>query len=479
MGLRLSLCLVLLLAGCAAPPQTAPETSAPVDAQVEPAARETAETAAMPFVTLTVWNAEQPEIRLVDVEAAREVPGFEPIHALPQALSADGSMLAAVESDGQSCDAFAGGTSCRGNAAVLHLIDLQTRQELTAPISTKGWAWPAAFSPDASQLALAYHEDSAALEGSVDELLLYETASGEIAARQGLPFTPSRLGYTADGQQVVVYGQALGNQPGISEPDPPRVLLLDAATLNIEWDQTLSGVQSGFWCQANCEASHEQREMVSWEPATVFSQDGAKLYIVSADEDLLTTVDFEARSVSNLQIRVQQSWLERILALTAGPALAKGEMSGTIKAAVLSPDGERLYVVEQVFNDSSGEELEAHPSKASPGLKIIDLKTGAVLASGDIQGSRILASPDGANIFVEVGSQGQIQTYVLDAASLKPVAKLEGWEVRRTIRVDGRPVLLASQSRETSTRLSVLDPVTLEPAQTWTVENYAVWPDAH
>src|SRR5687767_3895018 len=119
MGLRISFVLMLLLGACAAPFQAAPELSVPTDVLLEPSAPENKGSVPGSSVVLTVWNAEQPQIRLVDMARARDVPGFAPIHAYPQTLSADGRMLAAIESHGESCEAFAGGTSCRGNAAVL------------------------------------------------------------------------------------------------------------------------------------------------------------------------------------------------------------------------------------------------------------------------------------------------------------------------------------------------------------------------
>ncbi len=213
-----------------------------------------------------------------------------------------------------------------------------------------------------------------------------------------------------------------------------------------------------------------------WRPAVVLSHDGRRLYIVHADQERLTTVDFDALTVRSIVLRETQSWLERLLDLTAGVAEAKGIWTGTVKAAVLSPDGKRLYVVGRtttVTRDADGnrESMETHL-----GLQVIDLVGGHKVMSRDIElagtwisADRIRFTPNGKHLLVGGWRDGGGWTEVLDAKRLERVADLPGWEVALTRRMDGQPVLLARRwDRERRAfEFAVLDPQSFDVAASW------------
>ena len=139
------------------------------------------------------------------------------------------------------------------------------------------------------------------------------------------------MDFSSDRTRLVIYGSA--------RPDPPSVLLLDGETLEIEWTQPLPDVLDGRVTKS------ESGLYFSWSPGVVFSSERQELYIVHADADRLTTVDFQGRSVRSFTISPRPTWIERLLAITAEVAEAKFWPEGARKSAVLSPDGTRLYLI--------------------------------------------------------------------------------------------------------------------------------------
>ncbi len=87
-----------------------------------------------------------------------------------------------------------------------------------------------------------------------------------------------------------------------------------------------------------------------------FAPDRDALYVVHADSEQLTTVDFESQTVKTVEIQPKLTWFERLLSMTAGIAHAKiGD--GITRQAAVSPDGQFLYVVgvnNATFQDEQG-----------------------------------------------------------------------------------------------------------------------------
>lgn len=471
------LSLILVLTACAAPGQATQENRLPPATPTQSRAHSTAAPVPGSSVLLTLNNTSENryEIHLVDSATGQDVPGYTPItlggssYTPSYFLSTDGKKLMAIESRGQSCEFIAGGTACRGSADVLHLVDLLDWREVTTKLPGKGWVGPLAFSPDTTRLALAYHARASST------LMLFDAGRGNIVTQRALPFRPSLIGYTQDGTTLVVYGQSLGSNPGMSKPDPPRVMLVNATTLETMWDQTLDNIVSGSWCLENCQASHEQRLFASWTPAVVLSPDGRKLYIVHADEERLTKVELTVRTVRTVEIQVALSWFERFLALTAGVAEAKGGTQGTFKIAVLSPDGTRLYVIGQATNFTRDAQGDWQTTWVYLGLQVIDVESGRRKANLDSEASWIRITPDGAYLLLDGWGERERWTEVLDANSLQSVARLTEWGVVATRRMDGQPIILASQPTQQRTQLAVLDSRSFDVIHSWSENSYASW----
>jgi hypothetical protein len=426
---------------------------------------------------LLILNATQKryQVQAVDPATGQDAPGYAPIvlrHSeyLPAyALSADGQKLAIVDGSGESCEPYAGGTRCVGSADTLHLIDVAAWRVVTATLPTKGAVGPLRFSPDASRLALINTEQGA------HTLILMDAATGDVVAQRALVFPPWLMEYAENGRTLMIYGQPLGSNPGVTQPDPPRVQLVDAATLEVTWEQELAGVLSGFWCLENCTTSHEMQVFASWMPAVVPSVDGSQLYVVHADEEKLTTVDLQARTLRTVEIDRVQSGLERLLALTASVAQAKGAADGAYKEAALSPDGTRLYVVGRSMSAADDGHGGWQIAETSLGLQVIDVESGRRVASRESEASGVRITLDGAHGLLNGWGEQEQWAEVFDVDSLEPVGRLAGWEVAAIRQVEGRPVIVASHPGENTTRFAVFDARSLDAIHSWAAKGYAAW----
>lgn len=466
--------LCVLLAACAAPgstvekralpPKSPDDTTQPVSVPLE---------SSMP---LYLWNEAQSryELHRVDLATGQDLPGHVPFvvgeneFIGPKTLSADRKKLAIVAANGETCTPLGGGTACRGRADVLHIIDQQAWQEVTATLSGKGWAGPLSFSPDGMRLAMIFNQPDSST------VMLFDTNTGELIAQQAIPLQPSLMEYTSDGASLVLYGQSPGSNPGIAKPDAPRTILMDAATLEVSWEQELPGILSGSWCLEKCTESHGEQTFAEWTPAVVFSPKANRLYIVHANEEQLTTIDFPARKVHTVRIREKQSFLDRLLALTADVAQAKGDVNGAFKEGTLSQDGTRLFTVGQIMNASVDPDGNSRATTESLGLDVIEVATGEKLMSAEGEGTWIKTLPDQAHLLI--GSWGQGQTKLLDTDRLQSVADLGQWEVSATRGKQGQQIVVASRPGESHTDLAVLDPVTFQVIHAWSLPtSYAAW----
>ncbi len=102
--------------------------------------------------------------------------------------------------------------------------------------------------------------------------MVFDAGTGErVAAERHLEFRPSLLEYGRDGSELVIYGAADGPNRGILKPGAPRVLLLNAKTLQVTWDRLFPDILSGEWCEESCgsgiEYYNDNMKFVRWPPA--------------------------------------------------------------------------------------------------------------------------------------------------------------------------------------------------------------------
>ncbi len=422
---------------------------------------------------LMVWGRRHGELHAVDPDTGHDLRDYAPIHMghhYHHAVSPDGNTLAAVTYPGDS-----------GRGGVLHLIDLQAWRDVTTTLRFDSWITAMSFSPDGTRLAMAYAGRPTGAHGMPDVYLLVsvDVAGQAAVAETSFDFAPRLMKYTSDGASLIVYGVTFDMNTGLNV-QPPRAVLLDAAELHVEWEVALSGVLDGQFKQKDSDGTETY---VGWWPAVVPAHDGQALYIVHADEDKLTIVDFANRAARTVEVGPVRSWLEQLLALGAGVAYAKGPLDGASKRAVLSSDGARLYVIGQTtdtFRDSNG---EWQFTQKQLGLKVVDVSTGVEIARFDTEATEIGMSPDGPQLYLRGWSEPDQPglmtpwTDVLDIGHLEVVAHLTGRYIMPARRLDGRPILLSSTPHHSSeqTTLAALGAKSFDEIHVWSVPRYASW----
>lgn len=423
---------------------------------------------------LAAWDSRrnQHELRPIDLRQGLPLAGYEPIYLgrnYQYQFSPDEKTLAVV--------AYPSDTHMRDG--VLHVIDVPAWRDVATPLKFGGWIGAMAFSPDGTHLAMAYVDESAQVGSNGNRLLVIELATQAVSAQATPDFWPRVLAFSADGGSLIAYGTRSETGNGLNPT--AHLALLDAADLSVEWDMPLTGIQDG---QFQVKASDEPDAWVWWTPAVVLAHDRGSLYIVHADEDKLTTVDFARRVATSVEIAPARSWLEQLLSLGAGAAHAK-VMDGTRKQATLSDDGSRLYVVGQNGQSTQDADGRWQFTQTPLDLRVVDVTSGLEIASAPTQAFEIGLSPDPHRFGTRAGdaqlylrgydSIGVPWTDVLDATSLEVVARLEGHYVIPARAADGQPILLSSDSHTGNTALAALDAQSLDAINTWTVVQYAAW----
>ena len=482
---------LVLLAACSSSADTGRVLAPPTSITASLPSSPTESPAIVPegmTVPLIAWNREQRlfELALVDPATGNPIPDRLPMrltektsHDPTLALSPDGSRLAVLTGVGSACEHSGIGTACRLASDELRLIDLRTGREAITNLPTqppaKGWADPLAFSVDGKRLALAYHDRTGTTA------FLFDAATGQLLGRQALTIRPRLMEFTADGAWVVAYGSPLAELPTFTQPGPPSALLMDGETLELKWSVVLPDILDGGWCQENCTidrvANSESGRLVYWSPALAFDPEAGRLQIVHADENRLTTVDVLNRSLRSHTIGRAPTWIERLLALTAEVAEAKGWPEGATKSAVLSPDGTRLYIVGQTFSRSKDVEGNWQGTSQPLGLTVVETRTGYELVARESGASRIRMSGDSRYLILDWALDGSIE--MLEAESLRVVSRVEdwSWDVVSSRRLGGQPVLLATQYGEAPkpTLMAMLAPGTFALQQPWSVSGLAFW----
>lgn len=334
---------------------------------------------------------------------------------------------------------------------ILKLVDLATWEVVTTTLTFDGVYSPPLFTANNTRLLVVTQQENAP-EPSIVHLV--DLTNGTLLAEQPLSFYPENYQFTPDGRAIMFYGTA-------GTTNQPYVALLDADNLNVLWEVPVEGLASGHVMP---EGSSNAMDAIWWQPAPVFAPDKALLYIVHADQEKLTSVDFAAQSITTETLSEPLSWIERLLLLTARTAHAK-VANGVFKQAMISPDGTQLYVTGVRHSIPNGwPQLQT-----ALGLQVIDLATGEISAQVDTAAQAITIEPEGGRLFLHGWSADQGEPYtdewteVLDAATLEQIAMLEGRAISVAHRLDGAPVLLSTTRLDNGkTEFAVLDPQSFE-----------------
>ena len=276
-------------------------------------------------VILVSWSplSDEQELVLTDLQTGQPLCEFEPIQAGKQyspTLSPDGKTLAMTISNRDD-----------GEAARLHLLDLESWQLSETPVELEGWVSQLKFSPDGRRLVVASLSPTNGKQGIQNSMHLYliDLSSQSVVAEILLDINPRLLEYLPDGSALILYGYTLGPN-NLTQGDPTAVML-EPSKLQEIWQVSLPGILEGQYQDEGIEGPEGLRY---WSTGLAFLPKSQTLFIVHADSDRLTKVDFASHTLNTVKIRRATSWLERLLTLTAGVAHAK-ILNGTTKTAVL------------------------------------------------------------------------------------------------------------------------------------------------
>jgi DNA-binding beta-propeller fold protein YncE len=463
------LTFLLFLAACAPVATPQPEPTAPRAAPTEilpenptPVSTATVETSLLAIV----WEGRLKDNLLfaIDPASGNALPGYEPISldfSTSQEFSPDRRTLAVIS--------FPNEAAHNGS---LVLIDLPTWTTRRFDLKLTGWVSSIAFSPDGKRLAIVHGE-------SHSRVTIFDLAEEAIIAQEQFDSFVSRLKFTESGEGLMLYNAATNAWSGLSA-GPPEIHLLDAADLNLVWSAEVTEVQDGIFPKeedATPENIHEPGQAFYMSPGLVFAPEQDILYIVHADAEKLTTVDFESQTIRTVDIQDKLTWFEQLLSLTAGVAHAKiGD--GMTRQAVVSPDGQFLYVAgvnNSTFQDKQGNwQMEQTPL----GLEIIETRDGSRVEHIETDTTELSLSPDGRFLYLRnwgTHPKNLPWTEIFDTSSRQLVARKDNVSATPVLLMNGEFLLASTFSTgEYSHHMSILEPDGSSVLAEWT-DSESVW----
>lgn len=478
----LSILVLMVLAACSTLPGESPtdptQAKKPISVQVENSAPSAKPGTLEASILAGLWksNSEGHLLVPIDPSSSQALDGYEPIslgQSYSYAFSPDLSRLAAV--------GYVSPLHPHGGS--LHLIDLVTWEDHVQELQLDAYVNAMDFSPDGERLAIAYGNNNS-------QVLVLNAVESPVKSKTTLlqtsvDFLVNEMEFTSDGSGLMIYGYRIENPSTVNQqnPEPPFVALLDSSDLSVLWNENLEGVRHGIFPKD--ENSDEPVDFtqpgqaIYFFPGLTFAPEGNVLYVVHANEDVLTTVDFDAREFSSVEIQPQLSWMERLLSLTAGVAHAK-VAEGTTKQVAISPDGETLYIVGQ--NSELGEQKgNTWQIVENPlGLQIVRAEDGKRLARYDTEASAVSISFGGHYLFLQGWSQehDSAWTQVFDTTTNRPETGVENntWLVP-TRRLNGTPILASSVyiNGESEHHYTIVDSRNLSTLAEWSSSDYLAW----
>lgn len=412
---------------------------------------------------ITRWNDQRSGYELVAVDAGtgKEVDRLPPVYLgssgmnTPVGVSPDGSRLAAIGADSGIEGPYAGGVQIWPRANRLKLVDTENGETEDYPLPDDGWvpSSPApTFSPDGEALALIYERGDGAT------IMLFDAETAELLGERTFD---ERLGYLSfhdDGEQLIVYGQEVGVDPGVTRPGPPMVTALDAKTLEPSWSVTIEDIASGWWCESNCDARLEERETAGWNPGVTMGPWGEYLYVAHVDHPAIERIDLRDQSIETIEYDIAPD----------KPDEVDYQMpdSGGFSMVRIGPDRDRSYLL---FGGADAHtvgfvELDLSEDRAS-------VRTSGNAPETGVPAHWIELSPDGSNVLF--GGHRFVSSFETESG-FQGDPLLE-WSVRTGMTLEGEPILLAMQQQGSETRLSAVNPDSMELVNEWTAGEQTQW----
>jgi DNA-binding beta-propeller fold protein YncE len=412
----------------------------------------------------TVWKGQAEGTVLFPIDPAsgealsgyRPIPlGFSSLHA----FSPDRNKLAVVS--------FSNETALDGS---LVLIDLPTWSSQRFDLELIGWVNSIVFSPDGKQLAIAHGQ-------SYCQLTIVDIERGGITAQSQTESLVMRLKFTENSDALMLYSPTVSAGDGLSA-GPPQVTLLDASDLSPRWSAEVEEVHDGIFSKDKNAPEvniHEPGQALYISPAVVFAPDRDALYIVHADSEQLTTVDFESQNVHTVDVRTTLTWFERLLSLTTGVAHAKiGD--GIVRQAVVSSNGEFLYMVginNMTVKDKWGNwQMEQSPL----GLEILQTRDGSRVSRFETNGTELSLSPDGRFLYLRNWGKNTTSTEIFDTSTQQVILRTDKVAAMPALLMNGEFLLASTYSTsDSSHHMAILQPDGSSVLAEWTDNEFVWW----
>ena len=467
------LILSLILTACAAPEKDLPATpSLQTEQTIAPVKPTTVPTEAVTKATFersllaVEWTGRSKGNLLfpLDPDTGTALTDYSPIslgQSYSYAFSPDRRTLAAVT--------FPNDNIYRGD---LLLIDLPSWTTQTVELETTGWVSAMAFSPDGRRLAIAQGETNY-------DLTLFDLEQEVITAQTEEDSLITHMKFTANSESLMLYGLVIENRYTENEMSAgaPQVRLLDAADLSPRWSVELEGVRDGVYPKdENVPVDYSQPgTAIYFAPAVLFAPDQNILYIAHADSDQLTIADFDSQKVKTVEIQPELSWFERLLSLTAGVAHAK-VADGTSKQAVISLDGQFLYVVglrsESVQSTNGNWDMNQIPL----GLEIIRTSDGSRVERFETDSADLSISTDGTLLYLRNWTDTAPRTEIFDISTRQVITRRAWIYGTPALRMNGEPLLVSTTSTsEFAHHTSIFQPDGSQLLSEWTSSGYFAW----
>lgn len=463
--------MLIVLAACRPAPEPAPipvSAVQPAEADsLRPAAQEPAR-----LLLLGQGSGWQPFFMTpTDVTTGRPADGAMPIEAgteMNYAFSPDGELLA-IASKYRGC----AGMCLR----VWQAADLAPVAEilLTETKSSDAWVSHLVFDAKGSRIALAYSDRTSRKIALVDL-----ARPAEVSREVELAVEPRLAAFSADGQALMLVGNAGDRQ----QPSPeeihaqPQAVLLDGQSLDVLWQQDLTGLKDGYYGTGDHSSPEES---FSYHAGMAADPARGRVYIAHADEDRLTTVDFAARAITSVEIREPQALVDRLvnflLSLGVRPVQAKAGNT-FYRNALLAPDGQTLYVVGEQLTLAAEKEFEWEYLYTPLGFEVWEIESGTRRLHLDSEVVEVRQGPDGLILLTGYAGSQPPYTELFDPASGQIVARLARTYAYPTLATNGQPVLVSAHTDEQGQNfLSILD-AQGQPEVSWTEESgYFFWPE--
>lgn len=356
----------------------------------------------------------------------------------------------------------------------LHFIDLPGWKDDFAIILLSARRTASlAISPDGHVLAVSTER---AQGGS---LWLVDLGAHVVLAHVDTRSVASQVKFTSDSQGLMTYEHPDASA-GKPYEGPPMVSLRSTQDLTIQWSRSLAGLTDGFLPGPTYAGDpNEPGTGNLFQPAVVFSPIANRLYIVQANVDRLTKVDFDRKSVLTLDIHKPLSLLDRWpeLGVMEGHALG---WSGTQLQAQIAADESAVYTAgfqSSVAKQAGGGWLETRTPLA---IRAIRLKNAAEIYESSVSGTSLELASDGSVLLapqVDGGTGAITGTTEVEAGTGVAKEHFPGLSLHLSNLIDGTPILVSASpdaSNASATRMTSMG-VNGELLGSWVTLDQSAW----